>query len=141
MYVCPFHSIIEVHLFFYLHKYILHDKRYHDIDIKDVKFFPLSIRELHSLYASTKVLVDYSADDQSGLTMRTIESIGFGCKLITNNSRIVEADFYNPENIYVYDLENFNIPEGFIEHDYISPDDKILDYYCLEGWVNTLFEE
>ena len=126
---------------FYLHKYIMHDKRYADIEKEDVHFTSLSLERVREVYKDSKVLVDYSADDQTGLSMRTIESLGYGCKLVTNNKIIVETDFYNPGNIYIYDIDNFSIPDGFVKTPYVPLEDSMYRYYSLEGWVDTVFGE
>lgn len=134
-----FHYLYSPKIVFIVHRYILRDKRYMGVDYKDVRFVPLKADRLTDVYNCSKILVDYTADDQTGLTMRTIESLGFRCKLITNNKKIMETDIYQFGNIYVYDLDNFNIPQEFIETEYNDLPKELNDYYSLTGWVKSIF--
>lgn len=58
-----------------------------------------------SLGASSKasVLIEINQAGQSGLTLRALEAVYFGKKLITNNKAVYKSGFYNPSNIYVLD--------------------------------------
>ncbi len=126
-------------LVFYLHKYVMRDKRYRDISKDETKFKSLALSKTHEVYGNSRALIDYAADDQTGLTMRTIESIGYGCKLITNNKKVAEEPFYDPSNIYIYEIESFDGPDGFIQTDHISLDSDLFRYYSLSGWVDSIF--
>ncbi len=125
---------------FYLHKYLMRDKRYDDISKDEVKFSSLSLASVREVYKDVKCLVDYTADDQAGLTMRTIESIGYGCKLITNNKAVSETDFYDPSNILIYDINSFDIPDAFIKTEYVPISEEVFRYYSLSGWIDSIFE-
>lgn len=83
-------------------------------------------------------IVDYTHPNQTGFTMRTCEAIGNRCKLITNNKRIMDADFYNPNNIYVYDLDNLYIPYSFINNEYEELPEEIFERYSLENWLKDI---
>lgn len=120
-------------------KYIKRNLRY-DIDLKSIKLKPLNRRAMDQIYKESKCLLDYKYDGQEGLTIRTIESIGYKCKLITNNKRIVDEDFYNANNIYVYDLDSFDIPADFLNTPYEDVPDSIYYKYSIRGWIDEIFE-
>ena len=126
-------------LVYYLHKYVLKDSRYSIVKKDNVKFKSLSNKDVNHIYRKSKILVDYAADDQAGLTMRTIESIGYNCKVVTNNKNIMKTDIYKYGNIYVYDIDNFMIPESFINEPYHNLPNELLYYYSLNGWVDSIF--
>ena len=109
-----------------------------DADDNDITFKPLSIEESYSLYSRSKVVVDYTNVNQTGFTMRTIEALGNGCKLITNNDRIRNADFYKEENIYIYEEAGFMIPDGFLLSQFEPISESVYDRYSLKSWVNDL---
>ena len=48
-----------------------------------------------------KVILELLQDTQSGPTMRAIEALFFGSKLITNNASIVDCEFYDPTRVFV----------------------------------------
>lgn len=128
-------------LMFFIHKYLMKDARYCDTSYRDINFSSLSYHSIVEQYESARILVDYSADDQAGLTMRTIESIGNSCKLITNNKSIINTDIYSFGNIFVYDINAFDIPKDFVEKPYEPLPEKMLQYYSLGGWVDCILGE
>lgn len=126
---------------YFVHKYLMRDQRYSILNTDEVKFRPLSTDEISRYYKKTKIFVDYAADSQNGLTMRTIESIGNRSKIITNNKNILNADFYNTNNIYLYDINEFTISETFINTPYEELSNKIFYKYSLKGWIEDIFGE
>jgi len=124
---------------FIVHKFLLKDKRYSILTNKDVKFTPLKTPDLNRLYEESRVFVDYAADDQSGLTMRTIESVGNRCKIITNNKAILKSDIYNPSNVFIYDINDFSIDPEFVNAPYENLDNEIYIKYSLDGWLKDIF--
>ena len=76
---------------------------------------------------------------QRGLTMRTIEMIGVGKKLITTNKGIRDYDFYNADNIYVIDRENPVVSEEFWTSSYKEISTEILNRYSIESFVKDIF--
>ena len=131
--------IFSKKLIYYKRKYINKREEYvRDVD-NDIKFKPLSLEECYDLYLSHKIIVDYTHPGQTGLTMRTIESLGCNCKLITNNRMVKLCDFYNPENIIVYEGENLIIPDSFFNTDYVPVDDSIKRHYSLKEWLEEIF--
>ncbi|EGQ8123726.1 hypothetical protein I7100_000963 [Vibrio parahaemolyticus] len=94
-----------------------------------------------TLSAQSKCVLDIPHRQQTGLTIRTIETIGLGVKLITTNKDIVNYDFYNPNNILVLDRESPCLQETFFEKEYMPVAMDIVEKYSLSGWVNAIFGE
>ena len=112
-----------------------------DLDSKVLRFNKLSHDDTVDVYNKSKCLVDYKFPAQTGLTMRTIESVGFKTKLITNNKEVLKQDFYNPNNIFVYDLDDFSLPEEFIDKPYEELDSSVYDKYSIKGWLSDVLDE
>lgn len=94
-------------------------------------------------YASkTKCMLEFNQKNQYGLTMRAIEAIIMGKKLITNNKDITKYDFYDPSRIFVLDRFYSNDVSAsikqFIESDINPYSKKIKDRYCFESWLNRI---
>lgn len=123
---------------YYKYKYINKTNDALNTNSKDLTFKRLTIEESYKLYSRSKVVVDYTNTNQTGFTIRTIESLGNGCKLITNNYRIKDADFYDERNIYVYDEDSFSVPEDFISMPYVMISDTLYEKYSLINWINDL---
>jgi hypothetical protein len=101
-------------------------------------FNPLSKIEIQKLVARARVVVDIERSVQSGLTMRTIEMLGAGKKLLTTNSRVVEADFFNPNNISIIDRRRPLVTSAFLKCAYEPPIAGLLKRYSLSGWLDEV---
>ncbi len=82
-----------------------------------------------------KCLLEVLQPDQSGMTIRTLEALFFGKKLITTNSGIKHSDIYHPDNIFVLDgTENRTIKE-FLGSDLHEFSQEIVERYDIEYWI------
>ena len=126
---------------FYKYKYINKKAEVIEADNKDLSFKPLSIRDSYKLYSRSKVVVDYTNLNQTGFTMRTIESVGNRCKIVTNNKLIFDSDFYDEQNISVYDEDKFAIPDHFVNEPYKNIPDEVYSRYDLKKWIDDLIGE
>jgi hypothetical protein len=103
-------------------------------------FHPLSKIAIQTLISRARVVVDIERSVQSGLTMRTIEMLGAGKKLLTTNSQVVEADFFNPNNISVIDRRRPIVTSSFMESAYEPPLAELLKRYSLSGWLDEVLQ-
>lgn len=125
----------------YFIKRKLTSKEFRTVSLDEVQFKSLPRNELIELIKQSKVIIDYQAYSQSGLTMRTIESLGAKSKIITTNEHIKYYEFYNPENIMIVDKKNIatQISINFINKNYIDIDQNIYEKYSLRNWVLDIF--
>ena len=99
-------------------------------------------KETYELMKSSNIIVDVPMANQNGLTIRTFEALGFNRKLITTNKNIVNYDFYNPTNIYVYEGEgNFDFESDFFKKPYEKLPAEIKEKYSLSSFISTLLSE
>ena len=70
----------------------------------------LSYSKTINIMEKSLCILDIPAANQTGLTMRTIETLGLKRKLITTNKNIKQYDFYNENNIFVIDKDNLFMP-------------------------------
>lgn len=135
-----FYYLYTPKLLYLKKKYFNKSSEYYSLDYKDVYFKSLSISDTNDIYNKSKVIMDYVHPDQAGFTMRTIESIGAKCKLITNNKNVAKADFYNPNNIFIYDIDNFEILPSFFCTEYQDLSQSLYDKYSIKEWLKELLE-
>jgi len=121
-------------------KYLKKNKDFIDVNNTDIKFYSLSLKQVYNVLSNTNIVVDYTHPGQTGFTMRTIESVGNRCKLVTNNHMIYDADFYNPQNIFVYDVENITIPNEFFESQFVELRESVFDRYSIKSWLQEILE-
>jgi GT2 family glycosyltransferase len=120
-------------------------KKFRDIHFfnakyKEFSFKQLKIEEIVERIMMSKVVLDIQHPKQTGLTMRTIEMIGAGRKLITTNTAIKKYDFYNENNILVIDRDNPKISPSFFNSPYQEISPNIRYKYSIEGWIAEIFK-
>lgn len=114
--------------------------KFRSAKMKDFQFTPLPREELLDYYAKSRTQIDMQHPKQTGLTMRTIETLGAKKKLITTNPDVVNYDFYRPENILVVDRQNPEVPESFVRAEYKAIPEDIYQKYSISSWLETIFK-
>lgn len=122
------------------YKMKVQDKKMRKAKITEFSFVPMSRSELMDCYLKSRIQVDIQHPKQTGLTMRTIETLGAKKKLITTNHLVQEYDFYRPENILIVDRENPVIDDEFLKSQWKEIPDDLYEKYSLRSWLNTIFK-
>ncbi len=108
------------------------------VDTSFIKYKNLDRNQTYEIFNRSKVVIDISLEHQSGLTMRTFEALAFRAKLITNNYNIKKYDFYNQNNILIFDnntTENTII--DFLKTDFVV-DQKFFQNYNVDCFVKKI---
>lgn len=108
---------------------------------KTIKYFhfnQLPSSEVASIISSSRAVLDIQHPLQTGLTMRTIETLGARKKLITTNQDINNYDICNG-NVHVINRELPAIENDFIMTEYQKVETDILFKYSLLGWILAVF--
>ena len=108
----------------------LYDKNYS----REVDYFTLC-----RLTQKSCALLDVVQKDQSGLTLRFMESLLFDKKVVTTNVYIEKnKDFGNNANIYVLTPNNINELNTFLSKPTTAYPQKLKDKYSFEKWLERL---
>lgn len=81
-------------------------------------------------------LLELLQHTQSGPTMRAIEALFFGCKLITNNASIVDCAFYDPSRIFVIGRDRDEDVAAFLRTPMAEPSAELLARHEIRTWLN-----
>jgi hypothetical protein len=122
---------------FYKLKYF--DRNLPGASRSEFRFAPLPKVLALDVVTRSRIVVDAEHPAQTGLTIRTFETLGAKKKLITTNTDVVTYDFYRPSNILVVDRNDVIIPDSFITQDYLDLDKETYEKYSVGGWVQNLF--
>ena len=120
-------------------KHKLDNPRFRKVKIKDFQFAPLTREVLLGYYAESRIQIDMQHPKQTGLTMRTIETLGAKKKLITTNSDVVNYDFYYPENILIVDRKHPVISKEFLDVPWREIPEEVYEKYSIKSWLNFIF--
>jgi hypothetical protein len=83
-------------------------------------------------------ILDIEHPKQRGLTMRTIETLISGKKLITTNKSIINSNLYDTSRVYVISRDNPQLPNNFINSKFLPIPESLKYYYSCEGWISEL---
>ena len=112
---------------------------YRKLGLNSISYIPKTSVELMDIVKKTNIILDVNDRKQQGLTIRTLETLLAGKKMITTNKDIVNYDFYNRNNICVIDRKNITIPISFFDNEYENIDKEILYKYSVKGWIDDVF--
>lgn len=106
----------------------------------------LEYEKVLELINESKCLLEINKKNQEGITLRTLEAIFFNKKLITNNKKIKEYDFYNSKNIYILEDEEVLEKESkkiekFLNEENEKIKNKILENYTFESWIKNILKD
>ena len=113
---------------------ISHGFRVHFIVVKSSKDY-ISQMDNIKFSAESKCIVDIISSDQTGFTLRPFDALFLHKKLLTNNIRIVKTDFYDKNNIYVFNENNLEGICEFIIRPYKEIPKSIIDQYEINQWL------
>ena len=134
---CYWYLYLQAHWLFWAHK--LGNSAFRGASIADFRFDPMSKQDVQNVFFDSFAILDIEHPHQTGLTMRTFETIGASKKLITTNAMVTDTDFYNPENILVINRDSVPfIPDKFFSTPYVPFTDAIYQKYSLKGWLRDV---
>lgn len=84
---------------------------------------------------SCNLLIDIQIKTQSGLSFRIFESIGYSKKIITTNKDVYKYDFYNPNNILIWDNQSESELLEFYNKEYEPLPILIKEKYSFGNWI------
>jgi hypothetical protein len=101
---------------------------------------PMPAADVAQVAEYSSAVLDVEHPRQRGFTMRTIETLLAGKKLVTTNKHILDSDLYDLSRVCVINRTNPKIPVEFLEKPYLPVPDSLRSHYSCEGWVSELLE-
>lgn len=106
---------------------------------RNVHFRPLPYHKVMEMNRRASVIVDLPHAEQSGMTMRTIEAVGLGKKLMTTAGDVVNYDFYSEENVQLLRPDDLRLDRAFICTPPAPVSENIRRRYSLDAWLEDVF--
>ena len=94
--------------------------------------------QIISLDNQSKALLNITMPHQKGITMRDFESVFNKVKLITNNTHIINFDFYRKENVFILGKDDWKDLPFFLNTPFHEIDNNILEKYLFEKVVDEM---
>lgn len=116
------------------------NREYRDVKWSDLQTKSLPAQTVREVYDTSRCVLDVEHGKQRGLTMRTIEMLGMGKKVITTNALIAQYDFYDPQNFFIIDRANPVLSMSFLDTAYNPLPKEIQEKYSLDSFLREIFE-
>lgn len=107
-----------------------------NIKIKEIKN-NISYTEVLNYVKHSKCILELNASGQSGLTLRAVEALFYGKKLITNNKNIISYSLYDRGNIYIIGYDTRDLVD-FMNAPVSDIPDSIKSEYTFSHWINFM---
>ncbi len=88
-----------------------------------------------AIAGSSQAILDIEHPRQRGLTMRTIETLVSGKKLITTNRHVTDSDLFDPSRVHVIARDRPSVPDAFFANRFEPIDSEIAARYSLRQWL------
>lgn len=132
-----FHARLVTTRLSLLKKKLLYRKKFGAIDNDDFITSAFSLNDIAALIRQSIAVLDINNPVQSGLTMRTIETLAMGKKLVTTNPFIRHEPFYDPGQILIVDRESCTVPGTFFDDRQFE---NKVEHLEVNRWVNYLIQ-
>jgi hypothetical protein len=99
---------------------------------------PMPAEEVAKNVERSRAVLDVEHPRQRGFTMRTIETLLAGKKLVTTNKHLLASNLYHPSRALVIDRTAPEIPDEFLQLPYVEVSDSLRACYTCEGWASEL---
>lgn len=101
---------------------------------------PMSADDVSRITARSKTVLDVEHPRQRGLTMRTIETLLAGNKLLTTNQHLLDCDLYDASRALIIDRKAPRIDHAFLSIAVRPIPQELRDRYSCEAWVKELID-
>ncbi len=128
------YAYIYVPFFTWIKKIFINQEK----NSQGLSFKKLCSRKVRHYYGISRTIIDVNSETQSGLTMRTFESLAFGKKLITTNLQIKKEPFFDESWIYILDRKNPHVDVGWVRA-IPSSNKPDMSQYHINNWLVGLF--
>ncbi len=121
------------------YKYIL-TKYKKSIETKIPYSSNISVCESRENMLESRVILDIVDETQmSGITLRPLEAISNGKKVITNDKGVEYLQIYNRHNFFIIGKDSFDEIKSFIDTPFDSTNSSNIDYYTFDAWRKRFF--
>jgi hypothetical protein len=88
----------------------------------------------------SSILLDLQAHVHQGISFRIFEAIGYDKKVITTNEAVKSYDFYDPQNILIWQNQSPEELRKFLNSPYAELSNYIKQKYSLNNWIKYMLD-
>jgi hypothetical protein len=111
--------------------------------LKYIKPYKIGEREKKNLYAKASLVLDLSDGSSGGTAHRVFEALGHNCRVLTRDVTITESEIYDPEHIFVLNLDDdgtYSKLAKFLAREPSLPPSQNANLLDVEQWLNEILK-
>lgn len=93
----------------------------------------ISYKRTQEIQVNAKALLELVSSENMIPTMRAIDALVLGKKLITDNINVTKEPYYHPNNIFVLGKDSPRQFEEFMNRPYVEISDDIIEQYQFDA--------
>lgn len=117
---------------------VLSDKKIEKDSFIKILNKPKDYIDIIKKISRTRCILEIVKKEQDGISLRVLEALFLNKKLITNNQKIKEYDFYRKENIFVLGDDKIDNLKEFLNSSFYEISDDIKRNYSYEEWLRRM---
>lgn len=102
---------------------------------------PLSYNENLTRSLASDIIIDITKDDQSGWTLRVLESLYFNKKIITNNKSVMSSEAYSKERFFILGYNDWNQFDSFLQATTPPVSQDVLYKYSPDSMLDKIMAD
>ena len=126
---------LYAHLSISLKSYVREIMAGNKLDPYLLSFKDLDKHEYLKIFIRSNVIIDYTKDNQAGITMRTLDTLMAGKKILTNNQFVKLESIFQPEQIQFFNPADFSADQAFVKNVQLFPKRN----YSIDRFLNGIF--
>jgi hypothetical protein len=109
----------------------------------EVSFTKMSATNIVEIVADSRAVLDIQHPMQTGLTMRTLETLGAGRKLVTTNGEVKGYNFYDEKQVRVIDRVTpvAALDAAFFKNNWCCLSLEKMEAYSIGSWLYEIILE
>ena len=108
--------------------------------LRNLHLTSIGDQEFCRMMNRSQAVFDFANHLQDGYTMRLMENLCAGKKIITNNRNVLNESFYSPDRFFVFDDLCFDGVEDFLNTPLVDPQARFEAFY-LSSFIKKLISE
>lgn len=121
------------HIYYPIGSYLRDRLTTRTINRKDISFRKVPRVEYYGLLCRSKAMLDIQSNTQTGATIRTIETLSMGRKLVSTNVTLEREQFYSPDNIEIWQTDKPLKIEEILTHSFDHSKDGFITN--IDQWL------
>lgn len=101
---------------------------------------PVSYEKLLSNTAAARAVVEVVQEGQEGMTLRALEALFMGKKLVTNSQAVRDSALFDPSWVFFYGERDISELPAFLSRPTERRPEELIDYYDFDGWLTRFHE-